>query len=135
MPDRRLAHQTRHTISADRQDVRVPCTTYPEVYDDLHDNLQPNAENLTAAQNMCGTCILNQPDVAKPCLREAMDRGDRWVRHVLNRRPGPTITDMCGTKTGADRHYRAGERPCDKCRASQAAYKMEWKRQRKASAA
>lgn len=43
--------------------------------------------------------------------------------HERDRRDGDP---RCGTASGATRHSKAGEPPCDACRAAKAAYDKRW---------
>ena len=36
--------------------------------------------------------------------------------------------DVCGTAAGHSAHYRRGEPTCPECRAAQAAYKRQWRK-------
>lgn len=65
---------------------------------------------------------------------ESCDRpplaGGRWClpcfQDNADQRPSPSWHPSCGTRTGYHRHHRAGERPCDDCKAA--------RRRRKAAA-
>lgn len=63
---------------------RTPCADRPDVYETLHGRYGVNAEALEAARNMCGTCLLRNPDTAKACLDGAV--GQWWRRHVLSKK-------------------------------------------------
>ena len=77
---------------------------------------------LREARTICGGCPLRAT-----CLLE--NREEPWAKAILGRTLGEPVTrPTCGTRTGANAHYRNGESGCDKCRATEA----ERSRQRKA---
>ena len=85
--NRRYSH-TRPTpgrVGADDRPA-TPCAGRWDVYESLHGTNNVDREALEAARNMCGTCLLRNPDTARACLSAAEARGERWVQWVTGRR-------------------------------------------------
>jgi len=56
----------------------------------------------------------DEPD-AQPTPREDKYRPPRQERRYLD---PPTLRETCGRPSGRKAHYKAGERPCDRCKAA-----------------
>lgn len=54
--------------------------------------------------------------------------GGRWClrcfqTHHTDKRSSPSLSVICGSSAGYHRHSRAGERPCDDCKAARTAHR------------
>jgi len=126
MTDRRHAH-TLATPVLTRGDERPapPCTNYPQVYDTLGGSSRGDARfeflaAKTAARNLCGTCLLRTPDVARACIDGARAGRERWVKVILGTPlKVATVRETCGTPAGYLSHLRQSEVACPSCRAAE----------------